>query len=53
MGTGPVSMRERVRLIGGKNKVSSALGLGTELEAVVPLSISFEDVSLGGGLEAP
>jgi signal transduction histidine kinase len=37
-GLGLVSMRERLRLVGGTIKVSSAIGLGTELEAVVPLS---------------
>ena len=37
-GLGLVSMRERLRLIGGTIKVSSAIGLGTELEAVAPLN---------------
>jgi signal transduction histidine kinase len=36
-GLGLVSMRERLRLVGGKMKISSALGLGTEVEAVVPV----------------
>ena len=36
-GLGLVSMRERLRLVGGKIKISSALGIGTEVEAVVPL----------------
>ena len=36
-GLGLVSMRERLRLVGGKIKVSSALVLGTEVEAVVPV----------------
>lgn len=36
-GLGLVSMRERLRLVGGMIKVSSAVGLGTEVEAVVPL----------------
>jgi signal transduction histidine kinase len=36
-GLGLVSMRERLRLVGGKIKISSALGLGTEVEAVVPV----------------
>ena len=36
-GLGLVSMRERLRLVGEKIKVSSALGLGTEVEAVVPV----------------
>lgn len=35
-GLGLVSMRERLRLVGGQIKISSALGLGTEVEAVVP-----------------
>jgi len=34
-GLGLVSIRERLRLVGGTIKVSSAIGLGTELEAVV------------------
>ena len=37
-GLGLVSMRERLRLVGGTIKISSAIGLGTELEAVVPLT---------------
>lgn len=49
-GHSPVSMRERLRLTNGKSKVSSALGLGTELEAagatVELLPISLEDVRL-------
>jgi signal transduction histidine kinase len=36
-GLGLVSMRERLRLVGGKIRISSALGLGTEVEAVVPV----------------
>jgi signal transduction histidine kinase len=36
-GLGLISMRERLRLIGGTIKVSSAPGLGTEIEAVGPL----------------
>ena len=36
-GLGLVSMRERLRLVGGTIKISSAIGLGTELEAVVLL----------------
>jgi signal transduction histidine kinase len=34
-GLGLVSMRERLRLVGGKIKISSAPGLGTEIEAAV------------------
>jgi signal transduction histidine kinase len=30
-------MRERLRLVGGKIKISSAPGLGTEIEAAVPV----------------
>jgi len=37
-GLGLVSMRERLRLVGGTIKISSAIGLGTEVEAVVPLN---------------
>lgn len=37
-GLGLVSMRERLRLVGGKIKISSAPGLGTEVEAVVPVT---------------
>ena len=37
-GLGLVSMRERLRLVGGTIRVSSAIGLGTELEAVVPFN---------------
>ncbi len=36
-GLGLLSMRERLRLIGGKIQLSSAPGLGTEIAAVVPL----------------
>jgi PAS domain S-box-containing protein len=36
-GLGLVSMRERLRLVGGKIKISSAPGLGTEIEAAVPV----------------
>ena len=36
-GLGLVSMRERLRLVGGKIKLSSALGLGTEIEAAAPV----------------
>jgi PAS domain S-box-containing protein len=36
-GLGLVSMRERLRLVGGKITISSALGIGTEVEAVVRL----------------
>jgi PAS domain S-box-containing protein len=37
-GLGLVSMRERLRLVDGKIKLSSAPGLGTEIEAAVPVS---------------
>lgn len=37
-GLGLVSMEERVRLLGGRLRVASAPGKGTEIEAVVPLS---------------
>lgn len=36
-GLGLVSMRERLRLVGGKIKISSAPGLGTEIEAAAPI----------------
>ena len=36
-GLGLISMRERLRLVGGTIRISSALGIGTEVEAVVPL----------------
>lgn len=36
-GLGLVSMRERLRLVGGKIKISSAPGLGTEIEAAAPV----------------
>jgi signal transduction histidine kinase len=36
-GLGLVSMRERLRLVGGKIKLSSAPGLGTEIEAAAPV----------------
>jgi signal transduction histidine kinase len=36
-GLGLVSMRERLRIVGGKIKVSSAPGLGTEIEAAAPV----------------
>jgi signal transduction histidine kinase len=36
-GLGLVSMRERLRVVEGKIKLSSAPGLGTEIEAVVPV----------------
>ena len=36
-GLGLVSMRERLRLVDGKIKLSSAPGLGTEIEAVAPV----------------
>ncbi len=38
-GLGLVSMRERLRLVGGKITVSSAPGLGTEIEAAVPVRL--------------
>jgi two-component system sensor histidine kinase UhpB len=37
-GLGLVSMRERLRLVDGKIKLSSAPGLGTEIEATAPVS---------------
>jgi signal transduction histidine kinase len=37
-GLGLVSMRERLRLVGGKIKISSAPGLGTEIEAAAPVT---------------
>jgi signal transduction histidine kinase len=37
-GLGLISMRERLRLVGGRIKVLSAPGLGTEVDAVVPVS---------------
>jgi signal transduction histidine kinase len=37
-GLGLVSMRERLRLVDGKIKISSAPGLGTEIEAAAPVS---------------
>lgn len=36
-GLGLVSMRERLRLVDGKIKLSSAPGLGTEVEAAAPV----------------
>jgi PAS domain S-box-containing protein len=39
-GLGLVSMRERLRLVGGNIKVFSASGLGTEIEAAVPVGNS-------------
>ena len=36
-GLGLISMRERLRLVGGKIKLSSAPGLGTEIEAAAPV----------------
>ncbi len=36
-GLGLISMRERVHLIGGRLNISSKVGLGTELTAVVPV----------------
>jgi len=36
-GLGLVSMRERLRLVEGKIKLSSAPGLGTEIEAIAPV----------------
>jgi PAS domain S-box-containing protein len=36
-GLGLVSMRERLRFVGGKIKLSSAPGLGTEIEAAAPV----------------
>jgi len=39
-GLGLVSMRERLRLVGGTIRISSVLGRGTELEAVVPMPLS-------------
>ncbi len=36
-GLGLVSMRERLRLVDGKIKISSAPGLGTEIEAAAPV----------------
>ena len=38
-GLGLVSMRERLRLVQGRIKLSSAPGLGTEIEAVVPVRL--------------
>jgi signal transduction histidine kinase len=38
-GLGLVSMRERLRLVQGKIKLSSAPGLGTEIEAMVPVRL--------------
>jgi signal transduction histidine kinase len=37
-GLGLVSMRERLRLVNGKIKLSSAPGLGTEIEAIAPVT---------------
>lgn len=39
-GLGLVSMRERLRLVGGTIRISSVLGRGTELEAVVPMPMA-------------
>jgi signal transduction histidine kinase len=39
-GLGLVSMRERLRLVGGTMRISSVLGRGTKLEAVVPMPLS-------------
>jgi signal transduction histidine kinase len=39
-GLGRVSMRERLRLVGGTIRITSVLGRGTELEAVVPMPLS-------------
>src|SRR5262249_18510808 len=38
-GLGLISMRERLRLVGGKMNVNSSPRQGTAIEAVVPLSI--------------
>ena len=39
-GLGLISMRERLRLVGGEIKLSTAPGLGTVVEAVVPVKSS-------------
>jgi signal transduction histidine kinase len=39
-GLGLISMRERVRLVGGKFEISSKPGAGTRIEAKVPLLAS-------------
>jgi two-component system, NarL family, sensor kinase len=36
-GLGLTSMRERLRMIGGKLAVTSSLGQGTQIEALAPL----------------
>jgi signal transduction histidine kinase len=45
-GLGLVSMRERLRLVGGKIKISSAPGLGTEIEAAVPVTPSHSNAKI-------
>ena len=51
-GLGLVSIRERLRLVGGTIKISSAIGLGTELEAVVtfpPARVEAQHLSRDSG----
>jgi PAS domain S-box-containing protein len=45
-GLGLVSMRERLRLVSGKIKISSAPGLGTEIEAAVPVGPDHSSVKV-------
>jgi signal transduction histidine kinase len=45
-GLGLVSMRERLRFVGGKIKISSAPGLGTEIEAAVPVRPDHSSVKI-------
>jgi len=45
-GLGLVSMRERLRVVEGKIKLSSAPGLGTEIEAVVPVRLSHSSAEI-------
>jgi len=45
-GLGLVSMRERLRLVDGKIKISSAPGLGTEIEAAVPVRPSHSSATI-------
>jgi PAS domain S-box-containing protein len=52
VGIGLVGMRERLRLVGGRLSVQSALGRGTEIRAEVPLSVSADQTqerTMGAG----
>ena len=44
-GLGLMSMRERLRLVGGTMRVSSFLMQGTDIEAVVPIPVCGEALS--------